>query len=103
MGSNSVTFSGVTSTFVGTIYVQGLAIGSTQITVQAAAYNDDTASVTVDPSGFRLNASDFTRDVFAADVNIQLRSARLNPATLNFADGSGSSRWTFGQRGSHQQ
>jgi len=85
VGSSSVTFSGVTSTSVGTIYVQGLAIGSTQITVQAAAYNDDTGSVTVDPSGFWLNAGDFTRDVFAANVNLQLRTARLNPTTLNFA------------------
>ena len=36
----------------------------------------------VDPSGFWLNASNFTRDVFAANVSIQLRSARLNPTTL---------------------
>jgi len=82
VGSSSITFSGVSTTFVGTIYVQGLALGSTQITVQAAAYNDDTGAVTVDPSGFWLNAGNFTRDVFAANVNIQLRSTRLNPATL---------------------
>ena len=85
VGSNSVTFSGVTSTFVGTIFVQGLVLGSTQITVQAAAYNDDTSSVTVDPSGFWMNASSFTRDVFAANTNIQLRSARLTAGTLNRA------------------
>ena len=65
--------------------MQGLAIGSTQITVQAAAYNDGTGNVTVNPSGFWLNASDFSRDVFAANQNIQLRSSLLNPTTLNRA------------------
>ena len=85
VGSSSVTFSGVTGTSVGTIYIQGLAIGSTQITVQAAAYNDDTSSVTVDPSGFWINASSFTRDVFAANAAFGIRSARLNPTTLNLA------------------
>jgi hypothetical protein len=85
VGSSSVTFSGVTSTSVGSVYLQGLALGSTQVTVQAAAYNDDTAAVTVDPSGFWFNASNFTRDIFAANQSIQVRSTRLNPTTLNRA------------------
>jgi hypothetical protein len=81
-GSSSVTFSGVSSTSVGTVYVQGLAVGTTQVTVQAAGYNDDTSSVTVNPSGFWINGSDFTVDIFAGNRSIQIRSAILNPGTL---------------------
>jgi len=85
VGSSSVTFSGVTTTSVGSVYLQGLALGSTQVTVQAAAYNDDTAAVTVDPSGFWFNANNFTRDIYAANLGLQVRSTRLNPTTLNRA------------------
>ena len=85
-GSTSVTFTNVTSTNVGTIYIQGLALGSTQITVQAAAYNDKTANVVVDPSGFWFNANDFTRSETGANVSLQMLSTRLNPANLNRAE-----------------
>ena len=84
-GTSSVTFSGVTSTSVGTVYVQGLSEGTTQLTVQAANYNDDTSSVTVDPSGFYLNRSDFTTNVFAGNTTVQLRTYRLSPTTLALA------------------
>ena len=54
-GGTSLTFTNVTSTTVGTIFVQGRGLGSTTLTVQAAGYNDGTSNITVDPSGFILN------------------------------------------------
>ena len=81
-GATSVTFTNVTSTFVGQIYVQGRAHGTTTLTVEAAGYNDGTSNVTVDPSGFVLNSNDITTNTFAANTTIRVDAARLNPTTL---------------------
>ena len=51
-GGTTVTFTGVATTSVGNIIVQGRSLGTTTITVQAPGYNDGTSSVTVNPSGF---------------------------------------------------
>jgi hypothetical protein len=85
-GGTSVTFNNVTTTNVGTVYVQGRALGSTTLTVQAAGYNDATPVITVDPSGFIVNSpSALTTNTFAANTNVQIASARLNPSTLAWA------------------
>ncbi|MCP4331016.1 MAG: hypothetical protein GY785_00045 [Gammaproteobacteria bacterium] len=81
-GSASVTFNAIATTSVGSVYVQGLTLDSAQVTVQAAAYNDDTATVTVNPSGFWFNANSFTVDVAASNRSVNLRSTRLTPGTL---------------------
>jgi hypothetical protein len=81
-GGTSVTFTNVTGTFVGTLYVQGRALGTTTLTVEAAGYNDGTSNVTVDPSGFVLNMNDITTNIFAANTSVRVDAARLNPATL---------------------
>jgi hypothetical protein len=86
VGGNSVTFSNVTSTSVGTVYVQGRSLGSTTLTVTAAGYTDGTASVSVQPSAFIINSpSSITTTTSAANTNVQIASARLNPTTLNWA------------------
>ncbi len=84
-GGTSLTFTNVTTTFVGTIFIQGLGLGTTTVTVQAPGYSDGTSNVTVDPSGFILNMSDFTTNTFAANTTLRVDAARLNPATLNYA------------------
>jgi hypothetical protein len=85
-GGETVTFSNVTSTNVGTVYVQGRAIGSTALTIQAPGYNDRLPVVTVDPSGFIVDfPGDFTTNTFAANRSIGIAPARLNPTTLNWA------------------
>ena len=72
------------NTFTPAFYVQSLTdTGTVTITTTAPGYATDTSSITLSPSGFWLNAGDFTRDVFAPNTNIQLRSSRLNPSTLN--------------------
>jgi uncharacterized repeat protein (TIGR01451 family) len=84
-GATSVTFTNVTSTFVGQIYVQGRALGTTTLTVEAAGYNDGTSIVTVDPSGFILNTNDITTNTFATNTSIRVDASRLNPTTLAYA------------------
>ncbi len=54
-GSQIVVFPGVTGTFAGTIYLQGLVQSSaTQVKISAPGYNDWIADLAVDDSGFRL-------------------------------------------------
>ena len=85
-GGDTVTFTSVATANVGTLILQGRAIGSTTVTAQAAGYADDIATVTVQPSGFILNSGSFTMTAGAATVSIQVNSARLDPTTLNFAE-----------------
>ena len=85
-GSNTVTFTNVSSTFVGTILVQGRAAsGTTTVTAQAAGFADGTMTVTATPSGFTLiNLGNFTTTTTGANATLQITPARLNPSTLNF-------------------
>jgi hypothetical protein len=84
-GGSTITFTNVTTTFVGTIFVQGRALGSTTITTQAAGYATNTSSVVVHPSGFILNMSDFTLAASAVNRALRVDAARLDPATLNWS------------------
>ena len=72
VGDTSLTFTNVTTTTVGTIFIQGRSLGTTAVTVQAAGYNNGTSKVTVDPSGFVLRTSDFTTNTFAANRTLQV-------------------------------
>jgi hypothetical protein len=82
-GTTVVTFSNVTTTTVGTIYVQGRALGTTTVTVQASGYLDGSSTVTVNPSGFYLAISSFSTTTTAANSTVTIASAVLNPTTLN--------------------
>src|SRR5262249_38553720 len=83
-GGASATFFGVTNTSVGTVYVQGLLVGTTTLTMSAPNYANSNVNVTVTPSGFYIaTPGNFTTNTFATNTTIQLRSARLNPITLN--------------------
>ncbi|HEX7795014.1 MAG TPA: hypothetical protein VF456_11715, partial [Vicinamibacterales bacterium] len=84
-GVNSLLFQNVTTTSVGTIFVQGFTVGTTTITVHAAGYQDATGTVTVDPSGFYLQTSSFTTTAGANNTNVAVGAARLNSVTLNVA------------------
>ncbi|MGH2544395.1 MAG: hypothetical protein ACRDIB_16505, partial [Ardenticatenaceae bacterium] len=81
-GGSTVTFPSVTGTFVGTLYIQGRAEGSTTITVQATGYNDRIANVVVTPSGFEIATSSFSTTTFAANTNVTVRARRLATGTL---------------------
>lgn len=82
-GTNTVTFTGVTGTFVGTLFVQGLSSGDTTLNATATGYSNGSSNVSVTPSGFIINSpGNFSTTTFAANTNIQLRAYRLNPTTL---------------------
>ena len=83
-GGTSLTFTNVTSTTVGTIFVQGRGLGNTTITVTAPGYVNGVSNVTVDPSGFILNMSNFTTTAVAANTTLRVDAALLNPGTLNY-------------------
>ncbi len=86
-GTSSLVFSGITGTNVGTVYVHGLALGNTVVTVSAAGYTDGTGDVTVDPSGFvyhSSSSSNISTTTFSANINRTVSAARLDPSTLNF-------------------
>ncbi len=84
-GSSTVTFTNVTSTFAGTLIVQGrAAAGTTTLSAQAAGFADGASTVTAQPSGFVINSpGSFSTTAGAANTNIQIVSMRLNPTTLN--------------------
>ena len=85
-GSNTVTFTNVTSTNVGTFVVQArTASGGTTITAQAAGYADGVLSVTTQALGFIINSpGNFTTTAGAVNTSIQIVAAHLNANTLNF-------------------
>ena len=86
-GQPSVTFTGVTSTSVGTIYVQGQALGSTTLTATATGYNNGTGTVTVNPSGFVINPSqgNISTTPTSAATTVTLEPAILTPGILTYA------------------
>ena len=88
-GGDTLTFSNVTSAFVGSIFVQGrTSSGTTTLTAQVPGYSDAVVTITTRPSGFVINTSqngDFTTTTAAANTAISLQSARLDPVTLNLS------------------
>ncbi|HET8925758.1 MAG TPA: kelch repeat-containing protein [Candidatus Acidoferrum sp.] len=84
-GGATATFTNVTSTFVGTLTIQGISQNTTQLKLQAPGYSDAFVNVTVNPSGFIINTpSNFTASV-GSNRLIQITPAMLDPSTLNFA------------------
>jgi hypothetical protein len=79
-----ITFTNVSTTGVGSIYVHGRGLGSTTLTVQAAGYNDGISVVNVHPSGFIINTGSFTTTTLAPNSNISVIPVRLHPTTLQW-------------------
>ncbi len=85
VGSFSVLQTGVTTTSLSTVTVQGIAVGTTQLTVSASGYQSVIATITVNPSGFVISTpTSITTTAAAANTNVTVRPARLDPVTLNF-------------------
>ena len=87
-GRSTVVFTNVTSTFVGTIYVQGQGLGTTTVTVTAPGYTDGQGAVTVNPSGFAYYGNpSFTTDAAGGNTYQQsVYACILNPGTLTVYD-----------------
>jgi hypothetical protein len=88
-GVTSLTFTNVTSGGgLPTIYVQGLKITSTTLTVSAPGYSNGTAVVTVNPSGFSFagfNNPGFNTTASATPTTLQIYPTILNLGTLTYS------------------
>ncbi|MEI6915934.1 MAG: hypothetical protein WCL39_12430, partial [Armatimonadota bacterium] len=82
-GAQSVTFTGVTGTTVGTVYMQGISEGTAAISATASGYSDGVGSVVVQPSGFVIiQPSAINTTTSGSNVVLTVTASRLNPATL---------------------
>ena len=83
-GTASVTFPGVTGTFVGSVFVQGRALGTATLTLQAAGYTTGNSVATVQPAGFVFNFTTINTVLFAGPTQVSISPGRLQPGTLIF-------------------
>ncbi len=83
VGTPSVVFTNVTSTNVGTIYVQGQALGTAQLTETASGYTDGSSTVTVQPAGFAFynGGQTFTTTVASGPYTLTAYPFALNTGT----------------------
>ena len=88
VGTTTITFTNVTSAgYIGTIYVQGQAIGSTTLTASAPGFTNAIANVTVDPSGFSFVGNyngGLTTNSTSGPTQIPVYPTILNPGTLTY-------------------
>ncbi len=83
VGTNTLVFTNVTSTYVGNIFVQGASIGATTITVSAPGYTNGDATITVNPSGFTYyGIPNFTTTASSSPTTLTIYPTVLNPGTL---------------------
>jgi len=86
VGGTTLTFANVTSTNVGTIYVQGQTIGTTTLTVSAPGYINGIGNITVYPSGFAFAQDDsFTTTTSQPPTTLTIYPFALTPGTLTLS------------------
>ncbi len=78
VGSKSITLAGVTSANWQGFAVQGLAEGTTTLTVSADGYADATSTITVTGSGFHLTTGDFTTSTFSGNTAVHVDAYALS-------------------------
>lgn len=83
-GKTTLTFTNVTSTYVGTIYVQGQTAGTSTLTVAAPGYTSGTSTLTIQPSGFAFygNSATFTTTTFSSANQLTVYPVILDPSSL---------------------
>jgi hypothetical protein len=83
-GVTTLTFTNISSTYVGTIYVQGQSVGTSTLTVSAPGYTSGMGTLMVNPSGFAFyGAPTFTTTTFSSTTNIGVYPVVLDPSSLN--------------------
>ena len=84
VGTSTLVFTNVTSTNVGTIYVQGQGLGTAQLTESAPGYIDGSSTITVQPAGFAFyyGNANFTTSVANGPYNVTVYPFALNTGTL---------------------
>ncbi len=81
VGSGALTFNSVSGS-TPAFYVQGLALGSTTLSVAAPGYANTTIYVTVNPSGFVWQTGSFSVDP-NQDKTVNIMPAVLDPVSFN--------------------
>lgn len=81
-GGSSVTFANVTTTTVGTIWVQGRDLGATEVRGQAAGFDDAVRTVFVRPSGFVHEPPHPVNAYLGLTTTRRVRSAVLGESDL---------------------
>ena len=80
VGGATVTFTNITNTSANTFYIQGVALGTTTLTIAAPSYATATVNITVDPGGFVIfGPSSISTTTFSASSSLQINPAILNP------------------------
>ena len=84
VGTTTLTFTNVTTSYVGTIYVQGQSAGTATLTESAPGYTTGTSTITVRPSGFSFYGSSatFTTTTFSAPNSVTVYPVILDPTSL---------------------
>ena len=83
VGGATLTFTNVTSSGLGYIYIQGQSAGTVNLTVSAPGYTTGVGTITVLPSGFTLYYdSNFSTTTFSSPTGITIYTASLNPGAL---------------------
>jgi len=80
VGSASVTFAGVTNTSPRTLWVQGLAVGSTSYTVSAPGNASVTRTITVDRAGIGIITGPISTTTFSPNTTLHLSTMRVTPS-----------------------
>jgi hypothetical protein len=85
VGQATYTFTNVTQDFISTLWVQGLKVGTTTITVAAPGYTTGTMTVTVNPSGFVIDSNQlaFPTTTYSGPSTLTVYPAILN-ANLSY-------------------
>jgi hypothetical protein len=86
VGTKTITFTNVTSTYAGSFYAQGLAAGNTIITATATGYSSATLPVTVEPTGFGYDyyqSSTINTTTFSSPTSDTYCAYTLSPSNLN--------------------
>lgn len=86
-GSSSISFAAIQNTAALQYSLQGVAVGSTTLTITAPGYAPTTVNVTVDPSGFVIyTPGNFSTTAGGSDTNITIEPAVLSPGVLTVID-----------------
>ncbi len=87
VGQTTLTFPNTTSNYIGTVYIQGISVGTTTLTISAPGYTNGTTAVTVDQSGFvYYYDSNFSTTTFSAPTSVSITTVALN-SDLSTYDG----------------
>jgi hypothetical protein len=86
LGGDSLVLASIDDAASHTVFVQGLAQGTTKLTVSAEGYETRKLTVTVGPSGFVLAGGDISLVTTSANATVPVDAALLDATSLAYAE-----------------